>query len=218
MKNVSKDVADILIGVKVVSFRFDPPFTFTSGIKSPIYLDNRVIMSYPKEREMIVDKYIAILKGKIGLENIDYISATATAAIPQGAWIAQKLGLPMVFCRSAKKGHGKENQIEGYLKKSSRVVIIEDHISTAGSAIVNATAIRALSGMVSYVVATTTYETKKSFEELAKAKLTLFTLTTGKHIIDRALSQKIVTIKQKKMIDEWFVDPAGWGEKHGYNV
>lgn len=216
MKNFLKDIADILISVKVVSFRFDPPFTFTSGIKSPIYLDNRVIMSYPKEREIIVDKYIEVLKDKIGLQNIDYISATATAAIPQGAWIAQKLGIPMVFCRSAKKGHGKENQIEGYLKKGSKVVIIEDHISTAGSAIVNASAIRELGGMVSYVVATTTYETKKSSEELEKAKLTLFSLTTGKHIVDRALAQKIVTPKQKKLIDEWFADPPGWGAKHGF--
>lgn len=137
-------VAQILIDTHAVSFRFNPPFTYTSGLKSPIYLDNRVIMSYPDKRKKIIDYYVDLIREHVA--EVDYISATATAAIPQGAWIAERLNLPMVYCRSSKKGHGKENQIEGYLKKGSRVVIIEDHISTAGSSVENAEAIRALGG------------------------------------------------------------------------
>lgn len=213
---IASKTAQILLNIGAVTFRFDPPYTYTSGMKSPIYLDNRVVMSYPKEREEIVSYYIEALKKNIGLDNFDYVSATATAAIPQGAWIAQKLAVPMVFCRAAKKGHGKENQIEGHLKKGARVVIIEDHISTAGSAITNAAAIRGLGGRVEYVAATTTYETKKSMEELQNARLTLLTLTTGKQIVEEALKQKIVTKDKKKLVDEWFADPLGWGKKHGF--
>lgn len=213
---ISSKTSQILLDVNAVTFRFDPPFTYTSGMKSPIYLDNRVIMSYPKERDEIVSYYVQVIKEKIGIENIDYISATATAAIPQGAWIARELNLPMVFCRSTKKGHGKENQIEGFFKKGSRAVIVEDHISTAGSSIVNATAIRELGGEVNYVIATTTYETQKSKEELEKAGLTLFTLTTGKNIVDQALDEKVLSLDQKQMVDEWFANPAGWGRKHGF--
>jgi orotate phosphoribosyltransferase len=213
---ISGRTSQILLDVNAVTFRFDPPFTYTSGMKSPIYLDNRVIMSYPKEREEIISFYIDVVKEKVGMESIDYVSATATAAIPQGAWIAKELNLPMVFCRSAKKGHGKENQIEGFFKKGSKALIIEDHISTAGSAIVNATAIRELDGEAKFVVATTTYATQKSQEELEKAGLILFTLTTGKNIVSQALEQKVLTSEQKEMVDEWFGDPTGWGKKHGF--
>lgn len=213
---ISSRTSQILLDVHAVAFRFDPPFTYTSGMKSPIYLDNRVIMSYPKEREEIISFYVEVIQEKIGIKNIDYISATATAAIPQGAWIARELNLPMVFCRSAKKGHGKENQIEGFFKKGSKALIIEDHISTGGSSIINANAIRELGGEASYVVATTTYETQKSQDELKNAELSLITLTTGKNIVNEALSQKVLSSEQKEMVDEWFTDPTGWGKKHGF--
>ena len=159
-QNIAREVAQILLKIGAVTFRFDPPYTYTSGIKSPIYLDNRIIISHPNERKKIIDLYVQLIKNNIGLENVDYVSATATAAIPQGAWIADRLGIPMVYCRSDKKGHGKENQIEGSLRKNSNVVIVEDHISTAGSSIGNADAVRKLGGRVSHVVASTTYETK----------------------------------------------------------
>jgi orotate phosphoribosyltransferase len=93
---------------------------------------------------------------------------------------------------------------------------VEDHISTGGSSIINANAIRELDGIVKYVVATTTYETQKSKEELGKAGLALYTLTTGKNIVDHALVQKVLTPEQKEMVDEWFANPLGWGKKHGF--
>ncbi len=215
-ENISSKVSQILLDIHAVTFRFNPPFTYTSGIKSPIYLDNRVIMSYPKEREEIISYYVEVIKEKIGLDNVDYISATATAAIPQGAWIAQQLNLPMVFCRPAKKGHGKENQIEGSFKKRAQAVIVEDHISTGGSALVNASALRSLGGEVKFVLATTTYETERSKEALRREGLTLFTLTTGKNIVSQAFEQNVLTSEQKTMVDDWFDDPVGWSRKHGF--
>ncbi len=171
MKNIEKEAAKLLLKIGAVTFRFNPPYTYTSGIQSPIYLDNRLVMSYPAARRKIIGFYLQVLKEKIGLSKIDWISATATAAIPQGAWVADKLGLPLVFVRPTTKKYGKGNQIEGFLKKGVRVVIIEDHISTGGSVVENVKAIRKAGGKVDYYVATTSYETRKSAKMIKANKL-----------------------------------------------
>src|SRR5260221_9842376 len=107
MKNTSQKVANLLLSINAVTFRFDPPYTYTTGLKSPVYLDNRLVMSYPKVRQEIIACYLQVVKDTIGLKNTHVISATATAAIPQGAWIAHMLELPMVFVRPTTKMHGK---------------------------------------------------------------------------------------------------------------
>src|SRR5437870_2558233 len=103
---IARKAANLLLSIQAVTFRFDPPYTYTSGLKSPIYLDNRLVMSFPKVRDQIINLYILTIKNKIGLKNINYISATATAAIPQGSWVADKLKLPMVFVRPTTKTYG----------------------------------------------------------------------------------------------------------------
>jgi orotate phosphoribosyltransferase len=212
-QEISQRVADLLLSINAVTFRFDPPYTFTSGIKSPIYLDNRLIISYPKVRKEIISFYVDLIKKTIDTATIDCLSATATAAIPHGAWIAEKLKIPMVFCRSSKKEHGKGNQIEGVIRKGDTVIIIEDHISTSGSAVGNAEAIRALGGKVKHIFATTTYETQKATEELKTHRLQLRTLSTGKIIVAQAYKKGILTKKEHEIVLDWFKDPAGWGKK-----
>lgn len=209
---ISQTTAKILIKIGAVSFRFNPPFTYTSGLKSPIYLDNRIIMSYPDERERITNFYIEILKQKVGMKNIDYISGTATAAVPQASWVSGKLHLPMVYVRPSTKSYGKGNKLEGYLKLGSNVVIIEDHVSTATSIANNAQTIRESGGKVKYCIATTTYETKESIETLKNNEITLFTLTTGRNIIEEAFRQKIITKSEKDNIDLWFQDSVAWAK------
>jgi orotate phosphoribosyltransferase len=117
MKNKQQDIAEktaqIFLDIGAVSFRFNPPYTFTSGLKSPIYLDNRIVPSYPKERNKIIQTYLEIIKRNVGLDNVDYISATASAAIPHGSLIADKLNLPLVFVRPTTKTYGKGNKLEG---------------------------------------------------------------------------------------------------------
>jgi len=110
-EKIAVKTALTLIKINAVNFRFHPPFTFTSGIKSPIYLDNRVVLSYPQARREIVDYYVKIIKEKIGLENIDYISGTASAAIPQASLIAYRLKLPLVYVRPTTKSYGKGNKL-----------------------------------------------------------------------------------------------------------
>lgn len=210
INSIATKTAQILIKINAVSFRYNPPFIFTTGIKSPIYLDNRIVMSYPRERKQIVNYYIEILKNKVGLKNINCISATASAAIPHGAWIAEKLDLPMIYVRPTTKTYGKGNKIEGYFPKKSKIVIIEDHISTATSVAGNAQAIRELGGTVKYCIATTTYETTLSKKILSENKVELFALTTGKIIVEQAYQMKIINDNEKKQVDEWFQNPQKW--------
>lgn len=214
-QEIAQDVARIFLEIKAVSFRFDPPYTYASGLKSPIYLDNRLIMSYPKIRREIISYDVDVIKKNIGLENIDWISATATAAIPLGAWIAEKLNLPMVYVRPTTKTYGKGGKIMGYLKKGSNVLIIEDHISTAESVVDNAKKIRELGGKVEYCITTTTYETKESIERLKKNNIQLFALTTGRIIVEVAAKEKYLAKEKKELVDLWFEDPHIWATKYG---
>lgn len=216
MKNIAENVAKQLLSIKGMTFRFNPPYIFTTGLKSPVYLDNRLVMSYPKVRKQIVDAYVEVIKSEIGLASVDCISATATAAIPQGAWVAEKLNLPMVFVRPTTKSYGKETKVEGVFKKGAKVLIIEDHISTAASVAGNAQAIRELGGIVKYCVATTTYETQKSKDVLKESKIKLFPLTTGKLMVEIALQEGLITKEQKNSIDTWFQNPLSWAKKKGF--
>src|SRR5258706_8005604 len=108
-KQIASDVAKLLLSIQAVTFRFDPPYTYTTGLKSPVYLDNRVVMSHPKVRNQIIDFYVQVIKEKIGLPNIEWVSATATAAIPHGTLVADRLSLPMVYVRPTTKSYGKGN-------------------------------------------------------------------------------------------------------------
>lgn len=211
----AKKIAKLLLSINAMSFRFNPPYVYTTGMKSPVYLDNRLVLSYPDIRKTIIAEYIKVIKETIGRKNIDYISATATAAIPQGAWVAHMLNLPMVYVRPTTKTYGKGGKVEGSLKKGSRVLIIEDHITTAESVVNNAKAIRDLGGKVKYAIATTTYETALSLKNLKENKLKLLPLTTGKIIVETARTLNKLSKEQKDSVDLWFVDPPNWAKQVG---
>ncbi|MCO4753645.1 MAG: orotate phosphoribosyltransferase [Bacteriovoracaceae bacterium] len=125
-------IANILLEIKAVKLSPENPFTWTSGIKSPIYCDNRQIISYPKHRSVIIEQFCKRIRT---LKNVDCIAGTATAGIPWAAWIAHELELPMIYIRSSNKSHGLGNAIEGAYKKGQRAVLIEDLISTGKSSI-----------------------------------------------------------------------------------
>lgn len=215
MNNISVGVAKLLLEIGAMTFRFNPPFTYTSGLKSPVYLDNRLVMSYPEVRDKIIEYYISTIKTNIGLNNVDWISATATAAIPQGCWIAEKLHLPMVFVRPTTKTYGKGGRVEGYLKRGTKVLIVEDHISTAESVKGNVESIRELGGIVEYCIATTTYETEKAKQNIKELNISLITLTTGKIIVETAYNTGKLSKDQKDKVDLWLNDPPEWAKKMG---
>src|SRR3989338_5501025 len=126
-------IPEILLKLKAVSLRTSPPYKWASGILAPIYTDNRILISYPKERDFIVDSFLKLLsKDKI---RFDGFAGTATAGIPWASFLAQKTKKPMVYARSGSKGHGKENLVEGVVEKGKRYVVVEDLISTGGSSV-----------------------------------------------------------------------------------
>lgn len=220
---IADTAAQLLIKINAFTFRFNPPYTYTSGMKSPIYIDNRLIMSYVDIRKIFIDYYLEVIKNKIGLSNINWISATATTAIPVGAWIADRLRLPLVFVRPStrqagqgKKSYGKENKMEGYLKKGSRVLIVEDHISSATSAVDNAECIREQGGIVDYCISSSSYQTEASRQLLKDHKITLFILTSGRLIAESAFAHGQITKKQKESVELWFADPPSWAKKMGF--
>lgn len=216
MKSINTDkakVSKILFSIGSVIFRTRQPFRYSSGILSPIYTDNRLIMSHPKERKIIVDLLIKKIK-KIGIP--DVLAATATAGIPHTAFIAQELNLPMVYVRSEAKNHGKGNQIEGKITRGQTVIVIEDLISTGGSSLAVVKALRRAGAKVTGLVAIFTYgfdEAKKNFE---KNRVNVHTLTDIDASIEAVTREGYLKKDQVKMVQSWAKDPGGWGKKMGF--
>jgi len=214
MIRISYDVARILFEIEAITINTKTPYKFTTGILSPIYIDNRLIISFPEARRAMARHYINFIKRKIGRLNVDLVSGTATAAIPMASWVAGNLNLPMVYVRMGSKKHGKKNKIEGKVKNGQRVVIIEDHVTTAGSCLANVNSIRELGGRVRYVVAATTYSTKLASENFKKTKVKFFSLTDLDGILKVAVKEKIIKSNKVEVIKEWAEDPELWTKKH----
>ena len=176
MNNISEVVAKILLELNAVTLSPKKPYRYVSGLLSPIYTDCRVLMTYPDKRRLIRDFYIKTIE-KSGV-SFDIVAGTATAGIPHAAWIADKLNLPMVYVRGKAKDHGKENLIEGILKKGQKAIVIEDLVSTGESAINSTNAVRRAGGEVSHVFSIITYGLQKAQQNFEDNNLNLISLTT----------------------------------------
>ena len=202
------NVAGILLNLNAVMLRTKPPFRWASGILSPIYTDNRILMSYPKERDFIVDSFVKLIKAnKI---KADGFAGTATAGIPWAAWLAQKFKKPMVFVRSESKDHGKENKVEGVIESGKTYVVVEDLISTGGSSLNTISAVREKGGIVENCVAIFTYELEKSKNNFEIANVKLSTLTSFTNLIKTAVQKKYIAKEQLNHIMDWKKHPEGW--------
>src|SRR3989344_8020916 len=174
----SKKIAKILFEIGAVTFSRRRPFRFDSGILSPVYVDNRYLISYPKERKVVLKALILLVKQKAA--PLDVVAGVATAGIPHAAWIAQELNLPMIFVRSKPKEHGKGNQVEGKLKRGQKVLVVEDLISTAGSSVKVIEAIRSIGGIVQDEIAIYSHNLRESDKKINKTKVKLHYLTDTK--------------------------------------
>jgi len=205
---MKEDIAKLLLKLKAVSLRLSKPYKFSSGILSPIYCDNRIIMSYPKEREVIVNSFLKIIKQKrIGC---DFIAGTATAGIPWAAFLALKLNKPMIYVRKASKEHGKENLIEGKLEKGKKVLLIEDLVSTGGSSLDAVKSIRKAGGKVVICMAIFDYQFKSSSLDFKENNVKLITLTDFKTLVEVAIKEKYINKKDKKILMKWNKNPKKW--------
>ncbi|MDP3975748.1 MAG: orotate phosphoribosyltransferase [bacterium] len=207
--NTAQKIAQGLLQTEAVKISINPPFTWVSGIKSPIYCDNRKLISFPDVRETIVSEFI-IAAGKYHPE---VIAGTATAGIPWAAFVAYQMKLPMVYVRPEPKGHGTGKQVEGHLDTGKRVLLIEDLVSTGGSSINSAEALRreGQSDVVG-VLAIVTYEMAKATGAFAAAELPLTTLTTFTDILTEVQAQGYLSPEQVKLVAEFGKDPASWWE------
>lgn len=209
MTTTTRDkLAELLLEIGAVSLSPDQPYTWSSGIQSPIYCDNRLLMAFPDERKQVIQAFCTAIE-ELEL-TVDVIAGTSTAGIPHAAWISEALNLPMAYIRGSAKGHGKQNRIEGRISKGDRVLIIEDLISTGGSSIEAAESVREAGGIVTDILAIFSYNLHRS-DELAKEKtIRIHTLTDFDALIESASAQGNLTGDQLKSLREWKLDPAGW--------
>lgn len=184
--NISRILAQKLLEIKAFVFRPQDFFTWTSGIQSPVYCDNRLILSYPEVRNLVVDAFLQKIQEHFS--EIETIAGVATAGIPYAAFIAQRLNLPMIYVRSAPKSHGKENLVEGVLPFGQTVLLFEDLISFGGSSIQAANTIQTQGGKVLAIFSIFSYEFPFTKERFQQAKFSYYTLTDFETLIQEALA------------------------------
>ncbi|MDP3971271.1 MAG: orotate phosphoribosyltransferase [bacterium] len=212
--NTAKEIAKILLEIKAVTLNVKEPYRYTSGILSPIYCDNRLIMSYPDKRQIVIDAFLNLIK--TNNLNFEVLAGTATAGIPHAAWLSDRLNQPMIYVRGKSKEHGKQNQIEGKLNKGQKSLVVEDLISTGGSSVDAGLALREAGAEVTDCIAIFTYQMKKAEDLFQEAKIEIHTLSNFATLIDVAEEEGYITEDEKKTALEWNQDPAGWGKKMGY--
>ena len=205
-----KDVAKGLLSIKAVFFRPDEPFTWASGIKSPVYCDNRLALTAPEVRTLIENSIADVIKEEY--PEADVIMGTATAGIAHAAIAAHILGLPMGYVRSGAKDHGRGNQIEGQLNKGDKVVIVEDLISTGGSVIDAATALRNAGAEVLGIVSIFTYGMQKGLDRLAQENLKNISLTNFDVISEVAVDESYIRPEDRERLIAFRNNPSdeGW--------
>lgn len=204
----SKEIALHLLDINAVILRPNDPFTWSSGWNSPIYCDNRLTLRYPKIRKKIAQKFVAFISEKY--PDTDVITGTATAGIPHAAWVAENMDKPLSYVRAKAKAYGLGNQIEGGIQKGESTVVIEDLISTGGSAISVVEALQFIGTNIDAVLSIFTYGFDKSIQRFEKADVPIFTLTDYSTLIDVASKNDYVDGSDLQTLSEWRKSPETW--------
>ena len=208
MKTVERLLAEKLLKISAIKLQPENPFVWASGWNSPIYTDNRRTLSYPEVRTFIKVELCRVIMENFG--EVDAIAGVATGEIAQGALVAETLGLPYVYVRSAPKDHGLENLIEGNLKPGQKVVVIEDLISTGGSSLKAVEAIRNAGCEVIGMAAIFTYGFPVAARKFKSAQVELITLSNYNAMLETALETNYIKPEDLETLQEWRKDPASW--------
>ena len=208
LNEVEQKIAESLLQIKAIKLQPKNPFTWASGWKSPIYCDNRITLSHPAIRTYIRQNLSELIQDEFG--SVDMISGVATAGIPQGALVAQDLGLPFTYVRSSAKDHGRQNLIEGEAVSGQRVVVIEDLISTGKSSLQAVEALRAVGCNVVGLVSIFTYGLDVATENFAEAKCPFFSLCNYDALIKVAVRNGYVLESDIALLEKWRRDPSNW--------
>lgn len=196
--------------IKALQINLQQPYTWASGWKSPVYCDNRKVLSFPYIRDFVKSELANMVLEHF--PDAEVIAGVATAGIPHGTMAADLLKLPMIYVRSKPKEHGMGNQIEGVLEQGQKVVVIEDLVSTGKSSLQAVDAIREAGGEVIGMCALFTYGFDAATEAMEKAQVPLHTISNYAALMEVAEEQNLITAEQKQSLEAWRVDPANWGK------
>ena len=205
-------VAKNLLDINAVTLKPDEPFTWASGMRAPIYTDNRLTISYPFVRRNIAVGMTELIKHH--LDDVDVIAGVATAGIPHAAYVAERLQKPLVYVRSKPKDHGRGRQIEGVLKAGQKVVVIDDLLSTGGSALKAVKAVEEAGGDVIGVVSIFSYQLKALDDNFKEAGLPYYSVTNYTTLIETAKQNQMISDDQLASPHAWRQDPAQWSKEH----
>ncbi len=210
-KNTARKTAEVLLHINAIKLSPNAPFTWASGWKSPIYCDNRLVLSYPTIRNYIKSELAKNIENLYGKP--DVIAGVATGAIGIGAIVADDLGLPFVYVRPEAKKHGRQNQIEGRLEKGQSVVVVEDLISTGKSSLNAVEALKSASVNVKGMAAIFTYGFERSKTNFAEKNIELHTLSNYEALLEQALDTGFINDKELNVLSQWNSNPSEWDIK-----
>lgn len=211
--------ARILLEIAAVHFRPQQPFILTSGRASPVYIDCRKIISFPRARRKIIDLAIGLIEREVGFESLDAVAGGETAGIPFAAWIAERLNLPMLYIRKKPKGFGRGAQIEGDMKPGARCLLVEDLATDGGSKVNFINAIRDGDGQVAHAFVVFHYGIfPQSLETLSKIGVRLHGLATWWDMLDAAKSSGLLNAADAAEVRAFLENPEGWSAAHGGKV
>ena len=206
MSNSAESIARNLLQINAIKLSPQKPFTWASGIKSPIYCDNRLTLSYPKVRTEIVQAFTEVVKDM----DFDIIGGIATAGIPHGALLADRLEKPYLYVRSKAKAHGRQNKIEGLLPKGAKVLMVEDLISTGMSSLSAVDAVRDAGGEVETVLSIFNYGFQRAVEAFEAKKCTFVSLSNYDILLKQAVENGYLQSDQLELLSRWKEDPENW--------
>ena len=206
----SSKIANYLLQIKAIKLETEKPFQWSSGIYSPIYCDNRIVLSFPKIRKLVCDCFVEIIKKKY--TDTELVAGVATGGIGIGMLIAEKLDLPFVYVRPQAKKHGRKNQIEGLIKKNIKAIVIEDLISTGKSSLNAVDALKKEKVNVIGLISLFSYELEDAKKNISKSGLNYCSLSNFSDLMKIALSTNYINTKQKEEILKWRLNPQKWRE------
>jgi len=207
-KDTAEKTAELLLQINAIKLNPKNPFTWASGWQSPIYCDNRLILSFPAIRNFVREEFSKHIEKEFGKP--DVIAGVATGAIGIGMLVAEYMGLPFVYVRPEPKKHGRQNQVEGFLQKGQNVVVVEDLISTGNSSLLAVEALKEAGANIKGMVAIFTYGFDIAKENFKNANIELNTLADYSHLLELAVSKNYITEKELKTLQEWQVSPSTW--------
>ena len=210
MESVEKIVAKQLLDVKAVKLNVENPFTWASGWKSPIYCDNRKILSYPAARKVVYESFVEIINKHF--KGVDVIAGVATGAIAYGMLVAEAMGKPFVYVRPKPKDHGTGAQIEGDLPRGAKVVVVEDLISTGGSSLSAVDCLQKSGAVVLGMVAIFIYNFIRARRAFEYANVELHTLSHYEALLEEAVAENYIKQEDMEVLKQWRINPENWGK------